>query len=350
MENWPGIIENYREFMPVKDETDPITLREGNTPLIYAKKLSEELEVELYLKYDGANPTGSFKDRGMTMAVTNAVEEGSKAIMCASTGNTSAAAAAYGAQSDLESVVLVPKGNIALGKMSQALIHKAKVISIKGNFDQALEIVKEITDNYPIKLVNSLNPYRIEGQKSGAFEISDQLGEAPDILAIPVGNAGNITAYWKGFKEYYESQKISKLPKMMGFEAEKSAAITKDKVIDNPETKATAIRIGNPASWDKAVRAKNESNGLIDYVTDDQILEAYQQIASKEGLFCEPASAASVAGIKKMIKKGIIKKGTKIAAVLTGHGLKDPDMSIDMIEKPIEVEPSIENVLEEIGF
>ncbi len=350
MENWPGVVEKYKEFMPVKEDTEPVTLREGNTPLIHAKKISEELGVELYLKYDGANPTGSFKDRGMTMAVTNAVEEGSKAIMCASTGNTSAAAAAYGAQSDLKSVVLVPKGNIALGKMSQALIHNAKVVSIKGNFDQALEIVKEITDNYPIKLVNSLNPYRIEGQKSGAFEICDQLNEAPDVLAIPVGNAGNITAYWKGFKEYYEAGKIDSLPKMMGFEAEGSAAISKDKVIENPKTKATAIKIGNPASWEKAVKAEKESEGLINHVTDDQILKAYQEIASKEGIFCEPASAASVAGVKKMVEKGVIEEGTKIAAVLTGHGLKDPDMAIETIQKPVEVEASTEKVLEEIGM
>lgn len=350
LDRWNGVIEAYRDYMPLEDETDPVTLQEGNTPLIFAEKFSEELGVDLYLKYDGANPTGSFKDRGMTMAVTNAIEKGAEAIMCASTGNTSAAAAAYGSKSGLESIVIVPKDKIALGKMSQALIHNAKVIAIDGNFDQALEIVKEITNEYPVELVNSLNPYRIEGQKSGAFEVCDQLGKAPDILAIPVGNAGNITAYWKGFKEYHKNNVIKDLPKMMGFEAEGAAAIAKNKVIQKPETKATAIRIGNPASWDKAENAAKESNGLINYVTDQEILETYREIASSEGIFCEPASAASVAGVKKMVEKDIIDSGSKIVAVLTGHGLKDPDMAVDMIEEPVTVKPSVEKVLTEIGI
>jgi threonine synthase len=350
MKKWSGIIEAYREFMPVKEDTKIISLQEGNTPLIYAVGLSEKMGIELYLKYDGANPTGSFKDRGMTMAVTKAVEGNARAIMCASTGNTSAAAAAYGAKSGLKSIVIIPEGKIALGKLSQALMHGAQVIAINGNFDQALEIVKEITDNYPITLVNSINPYRIEGQKSGAFEISDQLGEAPEILAIPVGNAGNITAYWKGFKEYYEAGRIKKLPKMMGFEAEGAAAIAKDKIIENPDTIATAIRIGNPASWDKAVNAARESEGLINYVSDEEILDTYREIAFMEGIFCEPASAASVAGVKKMINEGIIKSGTKIVAVLTGHGLKDPDIAINMIPEPYKVEAKVNDVLNIINI
>lgn len=347
---WPGIIETYREFMPIKDDTPAVTLQEGNTPLIYAQKISEELGIELYLKYEGANPTGSFKDRGMTMAVSKAVEAGAKAIICASTGNTSAAAAAYGARSGLKTIVIIPEGKIALGKLAQALMHGAKVIPIRGNFDQALKIVKEITDNYPVTLVNSINPDRIEGQKSGAFEVCDQLGKAPDILAIPVGNAGNITAYWKGFKEYYSAGKVRSLPRMMGFEAEGAAAIVKDKVIENPETIATAIRIGNPASWQKAVSAAEESGGLIDYVTDQEILAMYYKVASTEGVFAEPASAASLAGVKKMVEAGEISKGSTIVAVLTGHGLKDPDSAIEMIEEPSPISADMKSVVKEIGL
>jgi threonine synthase len=347
---WPGVIEAYREFMPIGDQTPAVTLQEGNTPLIPAKKISELLDIELYLKYEGANPTGSFKDRGMTMAVTKAVEAGARAIICASTGNTSAAAAAYGAKAGLKTIVIIPEGKIALGKLAQALMHGARVIPINGNFDQALEIVREICDNYPVTLVNSLNPDRIEGQKSGAFEICDQLGGVPDILAIPVGNAGNITAYWKGFKEYYQAGRIAQLPQMMGFEAEGAAAIVKNKVIEKPETIATAIRIGNPASWDKAVNASRESGGLIDFVTDDEILKAYQEIATTEGVFCEPASAASVAGVMKMMAWGKIKKGSRIVAILTGHGLKDPDTAIEMIEKPVILPANIDAIVEEIGL
>lgn len=350
MKPWSGIIDAYREFMPLKEGVSAISLQEGNTPLIYAKKISKKLGIELYLKYEGVNPTGSFKDRGMTLAVTKAVEDGAKAIICASTGNTSAAAAAYGARAGLKTIVVIPEGNIALGKLAQALMHGAQVIAIKGNFDQALTIVKEITDNYPVVLVNSLNPFRIEGQKSAAFEVCDQLGRAPDILAIPVGNAGNITAYWQGFKEYNKVGKIDSLPQMMGFEAEGSAAIAKNIVIEKPETIATAIRIGNPASWDKAVNASQESGGLINYVTDQEILDSYYEIASTEGVLCEPASAASVAGVKKMLNKGKIKSGSKIVAVLTGHGLKDPDTAIDIMPKPTIVEPTANGVLSVIGL
>ena len=348
---WPGIIKAYQEFMPVNERTKIITLQEGNTPLIFAEKLSNKLNVELYLKYEGTNPTGSFKDRGMTLAITKAVENGDRAIICASTGNTSASASAYGSKAGLKTAVIIPEGKIALGKLTQALMHGAVVIPIKGNFDKALEITREIANNYPITLVNSLNPYRIEGQKSAAFEVCDQLGgEAPDILAIPVGNAGNITAYWKGFKEYYQAGKIMKLPKMIGFEAEGSAAIVKNQVIKNPETVATAIRIGNPVNWEKAVEAANESGGFINFITDQEILETYKELASFEGVFSEPASAASVAGVKKMINLNKIEKGSKIVAVLTGHGLKDPDTAISMIKTPQAVEPDLNKILKIIGL
>ena len=297
-----GIIERYREHLPVSSATPIITLREGNTPLIHAENLSRRLgeRVEVYLKYEGLNPTSSFKDRGMTLAVSKALEEGSKAVICASTGNTSASAAAYAARAKLRCIVLIPKGAVALGKLAQALIHGAKVIAIEGNFDQALDLVREITTKYPVKLVNSINPFRIEGQKTAAFEICDQLGRAPDYHAIPVGNAGNITAYWKGYKEYRESGKVKRLPRMLGFQAEGAAPIVKGKMIQDPKTIATAIRIGNPASWKKAVEARDESGGDISAVTDEDILSAYKQLAQEEGLFVEPASAASVAGVIKL--------------------------------------------------
>ncbi len=350
MENWPGVVEAYRQFMPVKTDTKAVTLMEGNTPLILAERISNQYDLELWLKYDGANPTGSFKDRGMTMAVTNAAESGAAAIICASTGNTSAAAAAYGARGGLKTIVIIPEGRIALGKLAQALMHGAKVIPIKGNFDQALQLVREIAERYPVKLVNSINPYRIEGQKSAAFEVAEQLGAAPEVLAIPVGNAGNITAYWKGFKEYHQAGKIKRLPQMMGFEAEGAAAIVQNKVIENPETIATAIRIGNPASWEQAVQAATQSAGLINYVTDEEILAAYQEISAGEGIFPEPASAASVAGVKKMLKTGRIKPGTQVVAVLTGHGLKDPTTAIDTIEEPLAVPADLSSVVKEIDF
>lgn len=327
---YEGIINRYRDFLPVSDKTPVITLNEGDTPLIKADNLAKKigLKANVYLKFDGANPTGSFKDRGMTMAVSKAVEDGAKAIICASTGNTSAAAAAYGAKAGLKTFVVIPDGYIAMGKLAQAMMYGAEIIAIDGNFDEALEAVRELSENYPLTLVNSVNPYRIEGQKSSAFEICDVLGAAPDYLCIPVGNAGNITAYWKGFKEYFDKGVVSNKPKMFGFEAEGAAAIVKNQRIMKPETIATAIRIGNPASWDKAVAARDESNGIIDMVSDPEIIEAYKLIASCEGILAEPASAASVAGLIKSHKAGLIEDGATIACVLTGNGLKDPDSAI----------------------
>ena len=334
---WEGIIDKYQAYLPINDKTPRVTLYEGNTPLVYAKNLSKQLDIELYFKYEGLNPTGSFKDRGMVMAVAKAAEEGSKVIMCASTGNTSAAAAAYAARMGMRCVVLVPSGNIALGKLAQAIIYGAEVIAIEGNFDQALTIVREITEQEPITLVNSVNPYRIEGQKTAAFEICDQLGDAPDYLVIPVGNAGNITAYWKGFKEYYDLNIASKKPVIYGFEAEGAAAIVNNKVIENPETIATAIRIGNPASWTGAVNAATESKGKIGMVTDEQIIEAYKLMASREGIFAEPGSAASLAGVLKSVKDGSLPKGAKVVSVLTGHGLKDPSTALNVTNYEPEV-------------
>lgn len=335
---WNGIIEHYKEYLPVTDKTPKLTLNEGNTPLIRLDRLSEEWEVDLYVKYEGANPTGSFKDRGMVMAVAKAKEEGSEAIICASTGNTSAAAAAYGARAGLRTVIVIPDGKIALGKLAQAMILGAEIFAIKGNFDHALQMVRNISKTEAITLVNSVNPYRLEGQKTAAFEICDVLGDAPDVLAIPVGNAGNISAYWKGFKEYHE-KKGTKLPEMRGFEAEGAAAIAFNRVIEEPETIATAIRIGNPASWDLAVNAAKESNGKIDYVTDEQILDIYKQLTRKEGIFAEPASCASLAGVKKQLETGEIQKGKRIVAVLTGNGLKDPTTAMEAIDlKPTVIE------------
>ena len=325
---YKGLINTFKEYLPVTEKTPVITLNEGNTPLIKADNLAKKigLEAEIYLKFEGCNPTGSFKDRGMTMAVSKAKEEGSDAIICASTGNTSASAAAYGAKAGMRTFVLIPDGYIALGKLSQAMMYGAEIIAIQGNFDEALEMVRKISDNYPITLVNSVNPYRIEGQKTGAFEICNALGQAPDYHFIPVGNAGNITAYWKGYKQWYEAGKIFSLPKMMGFEAEGAAAIVKGERIMHPETLATAIRIGNPASWKFAEAARDESNGMINFVTDEEIVKAYKMIASTEGILAEPASAASVAGLIKVKDK--IKEGTKIVCILTGNGLKDPDNAI----------------------
>ena len=325
---YQGLINKYREYLPVTDSTPVVTLNEGNTPLIKAENLAKKIGVdaEIYLKFEGCNPTGSFKDRGMTMAVTKAKESGSGAIICASTGNTSASAAAYGAKAGLKTYVLIPDGYIALGKLSQAMMYGAEIIAIQGNFDRALEVVREIADKSPITLVNSVNPYRIEGQKTGAFEICEALGQAPDYHFIPVGNAGNITAYWKGYKEWHKLGKIPTLPKMMGFEAEGAAAIVKGERIMNPETIATAIRIGNPASWKYAEAARDESNGMINYVTDEEIVKAYKLIAASEGVLAEPASAASVAGLIKV--KNLIKEGSKIVCILTGNGLKDPDNAI----------------------
>ncbi|HAW59958.1 MAG TPA: threonine synthase [Actinobacteria bacterium] len=341
---WRGIIEEYRDFLPVSDKTPVVTLLEGGTPLIHARRLSEELGLEIFLKYEGLNPTGSFKDRGMTMAISKALEEGAVAVMCASTGNTSASAAAYAARSGLKCLVVIPCGKIALGKLAQALMHGAKVIAIKGNFDAALKIVRELTDKHPIALVNSLNPYRLEGQKTGAFEVCDVLGDAPDYLAIPVGNAGNITAYWMGFRQYYEAKISKRLPRMIGFQAEGAAPIVRGYLIEKPETIATAIRIGNPARWKEAVEAASSSGGWIDMVSDDEILSAYGLLASTEGIFAEPASAASIAGVKKFVTTGRIEKGARVVCVLTGHGLKDPDIAIKAGGKIIEVQATTEAV------
>ena len=337
---YQGLINTFREYLPVSDKTPVVTLNEGNTPLIKAENLAKKigLEAEIYLKFEGCNPTGSFKDRGMTLAVSKAKEEGSNAIICASTGNTSASAAAYGARGGLKTYVLIPDGYIALGKLSQAMMYGAEIIAIQGNFDEALEMVRKISDNYPITLVNSVNPYRIEGQKTGAFEICNSLGQAPDYHFIPVGNAGNITAYWKGYKEFYEKGKIKNLPKMMGFEAEGAAAIVKGERILKPETLATAIRIGNPASWKFAEAARDESKGVINFVTDEEIVKAYKLLASTEGVLAEPASAASVAGLIKFKDK--VQKGTKIVCILTGNGLKDPDNAIKYSNADVKKTPA----------
>lgn len=349
---WRGLINEFREFLPVSDKTPVITLNEGNTPLIHAKALSEEIGegINVYLKYEGLNPTGSFKDRGMTMAISKAVEEGAKAVMCASTGNTSASAAAYSARAGIKCVVLIPKGAIALGKLAQSLIHNAMVIAVDGNFDDALNIVREITEKGDIKLVNSVNPYRIQGQKTGAFEICEQLdGISPDYHAIPVGNAGNITAYWLGYREYLEKGKTDKLPKMIGFQAAGAAPIVEGKIIEKPETIATAIRIGNPASWKQAEDAALTSGGFIDKVTDDEILDAYKFLTAREGVYAEPGSAASVAGVRKYAKKGYFKAGSTIVCILTGHGLKDPDLAIKTIAEPVILKADTATVLDYIN-
>ena len=325
---WQGLIQEYKEFLPVSEKTPKLTLNEGNTPLIHLENLSKEWGVELYVKTEGTNPTGSFKDRGMVMAVAKAKEEGSDTVICASTGNTSAAAAAYAARAGMRCIVVIPEGKIAMGKLAQAIMYGAEIISIEGNFDQALAMVRKISETEPVALVNSVNPYRLEGQKTAAFEVCDQLGGAPDILAIPVGNAGNISAYWKGFKEYHEA-KGTALPKMHGFEAAGAAAIVHNRVFENPETIATAIRIGNPASWHLASAAVEESAGKIDEVSDEEILAAYQKLASTEGVFAEPASCASIAGVYKQLQNGTIAKGSKIVAILTGNGLKDPNTAIE---------------------
>lgn len=341
---WKGLLQQYREYLPVTDNTPLLSLNEGNTPLIPLHNLSNKFGIELYVKTEGANPTGSFKDRGMVMAVAKAKEEGSSTVICASTGNTSAAAAAYAARAGMKSIIVIPDGKIAMGKLAQAVMYGAQIFAIKGNFDQALKMVRNISESEPITLVNSVNPYRLEGQKTAAFEICDQLGEAPDVLAIPVGNAGNISAYWKGFKEYHQKRGTG-LPKMHGFEAEGSAAIVRNRIIENPETIATAIRIGNPASWDKAVEAANTSGGKIDEVTDEEILYAYKLLAREEGVFAEPASCASIAGIIKQLQSGEISRGSKVVAVLTGNGLKDPNVAIDTNEiKPL-VLPNDEKVV-----
>ncbi len=350
---YQGLINKYRKYLPVTDSTPVITLNEGNTPLIKADNLAKKigLECNLYLKFEGSNPTGSFKDRGMTMAVSKAKESGSGAIICASTGNTSASAAAYGAKAGLKTFVLIPDGYIALGKLSQAMMYGAEIIAIQGNFDRALECVREISERYPVTLVNSVNPFRIEGQKTGAFEICDSLGKAPEYHFIPVGNAGNITAYWKGYREYFKEGIIKNLPKMMGFEAEGSAAIVRGERIMNPETLATAIRIGNPASWTQAEAARDESGGKIGCVSDEKIVEAYKMVALTEGILCEPASAASVAGLIQAYTEGLVKPESDIVCILTGNGLKDPDNAIKYSDSDVKKTSSeLNDVLKAMGI
>jgi threonine synthase len=344
-----GLIEKYRQFLPVSEKTKIVSLNEGNTPLIPAVVIPSiiEKDIKIYFKYEGLNPTGSFKDRGMTMAVTKAVEKGMKAVICASTGNTSASASAYAARAGIKSVVIIPEGKIALGKLAQAMMHGAMVIEITGNFDDALNLVKEITNRYPIEMVNSINPFRIEGQKTASFEIIDALKDAPIYHSLPVGNAGNITAYWKGYQEYFKLGLAKRLPKMIGFQAEGASPIVNGYKFDKPETVATAIRIGNPASWEHAKKARDESFGFIDSVTDEEILSAYKILAEKEGIFCEPASAASVAGVLK--KKDIFKDGDVIVCTLTGHGLKDPDNAIKMSDKTYKSSSSLDEIVKTIG-
>jgi threonine synthase len=351
MTTYNGLIDKYRKYLPVSAKTPVISLREGNTPLLRAPRLAAMVgsNVDLYLKYEGANPTGSFKDRGMTLAISKACEDGAKAVLCASTGNTSASAAAYAARAGLKCVVLLPKGSIALGKLAQALMHGARVLAVDGNFDQALSLARELSASHPITLVNSVNPYRLEGQKTGAYEIVEQLdGKAPDFHAIPVGNAGNISAYWQGYVESRQRKESRNLPVMLGFQAAGAAPIVRGKPVAHPKTLATAIKIGNPASWEKAVRARDESHGLIDAVTDAQIIHAYKLLARLEGVFCEPASAASVAGVLKLGKAGFFRKQKgrlTITCVLTGHGLKDPDRAVQEGGKLEVVRPLMKDLL-----
>jgi threonine synthase len=373
---YQGVIKRYSKYLPVSENTPVISLQEGNTPLIYAEYFSKivtegyphtkDFGVRVYLKYEGLNPSGSFKDRGMTVAVSKAKEAGSESVICASTGNTSASASSYAARGEMRCVVVVPQGAIALGKLAQALIHGACVLAVKGNFDDALNIVREITQKYPITLVNSLNPNRIEGQKTASFEICDFLSGPPDFQVMPVGNAGNITAYWKGYKEYKQLKKINRLPRMLGFQAQGAAPIVRGHPIKNPKTIATAISIGNPASWKKAEEARDESGGLIDMVSDKEITDAYKLLAAKEGIFVEPASAASVAGLLKLSRRGYFSRHrrekagkrttqnaqriTRIVCILTGHGLKDPDRAIKSVKKPKVVAANVKAVVKEIGY
>ncbi len=349
---WSGIIEAYRDFLPVSEKTPVVTLHEGGTPLLPAPRLAAALGIQsdLYLKYEGLNPTGSFKDRGMTLAISKAKEEGAEKVICASTGNTSASAAAYGTRGGMKVYVLIPKGKIALGKLAQALMHHSGILQVEGNFDAALKLVTEVSQRYPVTLVNSINPYRLQGQKTAAFEVCDQLGAAPSYHFLPVGNAGNITAYWMGYREYREKGKTAVLPKMMGFQAAGAAPIVLGKIVEKPSTIATAIRIGNPASWHQAVAAAAESKGLIDMVTDEEIIAAYHMIAGFEGVFCEPASAAGVAGLAKLSKQGLFNKGEQIVCTLTGHGLKDADFCLQSSQKPAEIVKSKSDLLKALGF
>ncbi len=350
--SWRGVIERYRHFLPVTPQTPVVTLLEGNTPLLPSRALFSRLGrgVELYFKCEGFNPTSSFKDRGMTVAVSKAKEAGATAIICASTGNTSASAAAYAARAGLKCVVLIPKGAIALGKLAQAVIHGAQVLAVNGSFDEALAIVRQIAQETPIALVNSVNPHRLQGQKTGAFEVCDALGRAPDYHAIPVGNAGNITAYWNGYSEYFKAGLVDGLPRMLGFQAAGAAPLVKGRVVRSPKTIASAIRIGNPASWEGAINARKASSGLIEAVTDREILDAYRLLAKQEGLFVEPASAASVAGVLKLARRDYFRRGSLVVCVLTGHGLKDPERAVKVAAVPKVVPPRLGTILQEIGF
>ncbi|TLY16808.1 MAG: threonine synthase [Nitrospirae bacterium] len=336
MIRWRGVIEEYRKFLPITEKTPVVTLGEGNTPLIHARRLGRKIApgVELYLKFEGANPTGSFKDRGMTLAISKAHETGARAVICASTGNTSASAAAYGARAGLAVYVLIPAGKIA----------SARVVPVRGNFDDALGVVRQLAESRRVTIVNSINPFRIEGQKTAAMEVCDQLGFAPTVHVLPVGNAGNITAYWRGYTEYRAAGQITRLPRMMGFQAAGAAPIVLGHVVEDPQTVATAIRIGNPASWKSAIQAVEESAGKIDMVTDEQILQAYGLVAAEEGVFCEPASAASVAGVIRLREAGMLKEGETVVCTLTGHGLKDADTAIGVSRQPRTVKANRDDV------
>jgi threonine synthase len=348
----PGVLARYRELLPVTDQTPMLTLGEGDTPLVRSSVLESELGAgAIYFKMEGANPTGSFKDRGMVLTMAKALEDGSQAVICASTGNTSASAAAYAARAGVTAVVIVPDGYVALGKLAQAMIYGARVVMVRGNFDDALMLVRRLSEAHPVTVVNSINRYRIEGQKTGAFEICDLLGDAPDFLAIPVGNAGNISAYWAGFLQFHALGRATRTPQMLGFEATGAAPIVKNEVVPNPETVATAIRIGNPASWELAVEARDDSGGTIDSVTDEEILEAYQALARREGLFVEPASAASIAGLRKLVKTGAIDLAGKTAVcVLTGNGLKDPDRAVMLSGDAARVDPELMAIERALGW
>ena len=334
---WRGVIEEYRHRLPVNAKTPIISLGEGGTPLIFASNLSEILANNVWIKYEGLNPTGSFKDRGMTVAISKAAEAGAKAVICASTGNTSASAAAYAVKAGMRPAVLIPKGKIAMGKLAQAVIHNSTILQVNGNFDDCLTLARELSENYPVALVNSVNPFRIAGQKTASFEVVDLLGDAPDIHALPVGNAGNITAYWQGYQEYYQDAISKQLPMMYGFQAAGAAPIVKGKIVKNPETIATAIRIGNPASWQQAIEARDSSGGVIDSVTDREILAAYRLIAAKEGIFVEPSSAAGLAGLLKYKKAGKLPHGKTIVITVTGHGLKDIPYALAAAKAPVVV-------------
>ncbi len=347
---WRGVIEEYRDRLPVSSKTPVVTLREGGTPLIYACVLSEMLGNNVWVKFEGINPTGSFKDRGMTMAISKAAEDGAKAVICASTGNTSAAAAAYAVKAGMIPAVLIPEGKIAMGKLAQAVVHGAKLLQVDGNFDDCLVLARDLSEHYPVSLVNSVNPYRIEGQKTAAFEVVDMLGDAPDIHTLPVGNAGNITAYWKGYNEYRNDKISKKLPQMWGFQAAGAAPLVTGKPVAKPETIATAIRIGNPASWDQAIAARDESGGLIDSVTDEEILAAYHLLASKEGIFCEPSSAAGLAGLIKYKNAGKLSKDKTIVITCTGNGLKDIPWALEGAADPVFVPVNADAAAKALGL